>query len=99
MSSSSYAYDGAVYGRAGPVFAHFTRPSRFPLTALRSLFGEVMTTDVHADMTLHELKEAVFARQDEIHEFDSLRLLEYTTTSRMRTRRRRPSPTTSPALS
>ena len=26
-------------------------------------------------MTLHELKEAVFARQDEMHEFDSLRLL------------------------
>ena len=33
----------------------------FPLT-LRSLFGEVMTIDVHADMTLHELKELVFAR-------------------------------------
>eukprot|EP01045_Picozoa_sp_COSAG04_P004058 COSAG04_NODE_172_length_21594_cov_14.638614_17_plen_489_part_00 len=46
----------------------------FPLT-LRSLFGEVMTIDVHADMTLHELKEAVFARQDEMHELDSLRLL------------------------
>eukprot|EP01045_Picozoa_sp_COSAG04_P016049 COSAG04_NODE_1311_length_7269_cov_4.533333_4_plen_417_part_00 len=46
----------------------------FPLT-LRSLFGEVVTIDVHADMTLHELKEAVFARQDEMHEFDSLRLL------------------------
>eukprot|EP01045_Picozoa_sp_COSAG04_P023095 COSAG04_NODE_2695_length_3721_cov_2.697405_3_plen_578_part_00 len=46
----------------------------FPLT-LRSLFGEVMTIDVHADMTLHELKEAVFARQDEMHDFDSLRVL------------------------
>ena len=46
---------------------------RFSLT-LKSMFGEVLTVDVHRDTTLQELKEAFCAQKNEPN-VDTLRLL------------------------